>query len=272
VSVEEGTVWVWTRGAEVPVVLHAGQSTAVVEPSPQREAVTERTPPPSNIEKPIEHPRSVSLTPAPREATAEEVSAPSRLESARAWLPTAPQRALELAQDLLDHQPEPPVEAGALAVLADAQRRTRQLARAADTYLRVADHRSGRAYAEEALYQRALLLNELGDRRAALEALDRAKRAFPTGALLPERLALTLRLLIDAGEIAKAATTIEEMPTDVGPSLELLDRRIEVARGLLGTDATRARRLLDVPEIRRAPSPQRERAAAILATGARPDP
>jgi hypothetical protein len=165
------------------------------------------------------------------------------LALARAALPSDAPRAAELAEGVLEQRPSLPIEAEALAILADAQRRAGKSRLAAETYQKVAQHQNGRAFAEEALLQRATLLRDLGESDGAKAALDLAAERFADGPLAPERTALLARLLLDEGRIKDAADAIERAPKGA-LSVEVLERRLEVGRALLPLDPARAKALL----------------------------
>lgn len=181
-----------------------------------------------------------------RAAHGEAVEAPSSevetLQAARRALPSDAPRAAALAGRALQATRVPAVEAEALAVLADAERRRGRLLEALALYRRLAGHPSGAAYAEEAHLQSALILERTGAAAEALAELDRAEARFPRGPTGPERAALAAGLLLSRGDPEGAAAVIERAPT-AGRSLELLRRRLEVARVLAATDPPRARRI-----------------------------
>ena len=122
-------------------------------------------------------------------------SARMALVSAWSLLETHPEKAIAVARELSTQEVVPSIRVEALAILADGLRRTGQHAEAAAAYADVAAHPSGDPFAEEALLQRALILNErLHDPASALVALDEANRRFPKGPLAPERGALARRI------------------------------------------------------------------------------
>lgn len=165
IRVEEGTVWVWENGSDKPTVVHAGQSLDVRAPATPREVLSE----------------------------------------ARALLDSDATGAARIAGSLVDQGAAPEVEVEAILVLADAERRRGEAAKAADLYRRVAEHARGGAYAEEALYKCASLLGAAGDASAALAALADAETRVGVGAIGPERASLEAELLLGAGQRARAA-------------------------------------------------------------------
>jgi hypothetical protein len=165
------------------------------------------------------------------------------LESAKAALIHDAPHAAQLAQEVLDQNPPEAQQAEALAVLADAERRRGNIAIAAGLCDRLASHPSGGPVAEEALLQRAILLADIGDRRGALESLRRADRGYAGGATTPERTALEAKLLLLEGDALGAAEVIESARS-VGVSLELLRRRVDVARALLDSNPARSLSLI----------------------------
>src|SRR5262249_9137367 len=128
------------------------------------------------------------------------------LEAARTALRRDPPRAAELAEGILKDGASGPVEAGALAILADAERRRGRLREAASTYAKVRDHAEGAPYAEEAMLQRALLLVRVHEDAEALLELDRLERAHPDGPTAPERASLAASLLLARGDPEAAAS------------------------------------------------------------------
>lgn len=165
IRVEEGTVWVWENGSDKPTVVHAGQELDVRAPATPREVLSE----------------------------------------ARALLDSDATGAARIAGSLVDQGAAPEVEVEAILVLADAERRRGEAAKAAELYRRVAEHARGGAYAEEALYKCASLLGAAGDASAALTALADAETRVGAGAIGPERASLEAELLLGAGQRARAA-------------------------------------------------------------------
>jgi tetratricopeptide (TPR) repeat protein len=109
-------------------------------------------------------------------------------ELERAWdiVEREPPTARRIARAVLARDISGAEQVDALAVIADAHRRSGQHAKAADYYGRVAAHPSGRGYAEEALLRRARQLLEIGRPTDAIIALEEAESRFPDGALAPE--------------------------------------------------------------------------------------
>jgi ferric-dicitrate binding protein FerR (iron transport regulator) len=170
IRVEEGTVWVWENGSDKPTsdkptVVHAGQELDVRAPATPREVLSE----------------------------------------ARALLDSDATGAARIAGSLVDQGAAPEVEVEAILVLADAERRRGEAAKAAELYRRVAEHARGGAYAEEALYKCASLLGAAGDASAALTALADAETRVGAGAIGPERASLEAELLLGAGQRTRAA-------------------------------------------------------------------
>jgi hypothetical protein len=165
IRVEEGTVWVWENGSDKPTVVHAGQELDVRAPATPREVLSE----------------------------------------ARALLDSDATGAARIAGSLVDQGAAPEVEVEAILVLADAERRRGEAAKAAELYRRVAEHARGGAYAEEALYKCASLLGAAGDASAALTALADAETRVGVGAIGPERASLEAELLLGTGQRARAA-------------------------------------------------------------------
>lgn len=106
----------------------------------------------------------------------------------RAWtlVKSDAPKARQIATEVLRRRVTSTEEVDALALIADAYRRTGEHQRAADYYGKVASHAAGRGYAEEALLRRARQLLAVGDGDAAIDALDEAARRFPNGTLAPE--------------------------------------------------------------------------------------
>jgi tetratricopeptide (TPR) repeat protein len=169
IAVDEGTVWVWETGAEAATVVEAGHSLDVRAPATPREVLSE----------------------------------------ARALLDSDASGAARMAGSLVDRGAAPEVEVEALLVLADAERRRGDPARAAGLYRRVVEHAHGAPFAEEALYNCASLLSASGDREGALAVLTEAEQRVGIGALGPERSSLEAELHLSAGERGRARTALE---------------------------------------------------------------
>lgn len=166
------------------------------------------------------------------------------LREAKAALPKDAPRAAELAEQVLDAAPKTtPLEAEALAVLADAERRRGRNNEAAALYARVVLHPAGEAFAEEALQQRALIFARTDNNTEALAVLAIAEKRFPAGPTAPERAALFAELALKNGDPLGAADAIDRA-NNMGRSLKLLARRVEVARALLPQHRERAHALL----------------------------
>jgi hypothetical protein len=231
VTVEEGVVSVWPVDAAAPVRVRSGEQLRVSDVDGKRillgptatglGAAQLAAPPPATAPAaavtPVVDAPAAAAAAAPAVAAAPiqldpiTVAPPKNgaearraLDAARAALPSDAQRAAALAENVLRAQLAD-VEADALAILADAHRRAGRSAEAAEVYARLAALPSGKAYAEEALYQRALLLSALGRRDQAAESLARAREAFPGGPLAPERAALEAKFLAEAGRSGEAA-------------------------------------------------------------------
>lgn len=144
------------------------------------------------------------------------------------------QAALTRARDAVD-------QVDALAVIADAHRRSGQLAEAARVYGRIAAHPAGQAYAEEALLRRARVLLSLKDGNGALDAVNEAQRRFPNGTLAPERCAVQARIWLHLDQPARAADVLLGCPSETLGVQEILQ---DTARALTGHDPARAQDLL----------------------------
>lgn len=133
----------------------------------------------------------------------------AQLDRARSIVADDAPAAQKIAQAVLEHDADDAEAVDALALIADAYRRSGEHRRAADYYAQVAAHPAGRGYAEEALLRRAKMLRADGDDEAALAALEEAARRFADGPLAPERVALTVRTLTAVGRFDEAARRLE---------------------------------------------------------------
>jgi hypothetical protein len=251
IEVEDGASSVWMRGETAPIALHGGErirllaKRAIVRPQAGTEEgaseLKARGPRIDRAHRPSvrEEAMRTGEGKEPPVDAAEPARYVSTLETAKAELAHDAPRAAALAQQVLDQNPPQAQQAEALAVLADAERRRGNASLAASLYDRLARHPSGGPFAEEALLQRAILLADLGDDQGALGALRRADEKYPAGATTPERTALEAKLLLLGGDALRAAEVIESA-RNVGVSLELLRRRVEVARALLESSPQRS--------------------------------
>jgi TolA-binding protein len=186
------------------------------------------------------------------------------LEAAKDALPSNAPRAAELAERVLGAAEKTTIlEAEALAVLADAERRQQRHPEAAALYLRVADHPAGGPFAEEALLQRALILAQLENTIEAIALLELAEKRFASGPTAPERAALLAQMLLQSGDPQAAADAIERA-SNVGRSMKLLTRRLEVARALSAIQPSRAHALLEPLLDARTPASLRAEAELLL--------
>ncbi len=170
-----------------------------------------------------------------------------QLAQARRALRAAPAEAIDLARGILDHASTESIEAEALAVLADGYRRSGRLEDAANTYARVAHHPAGEALAEESLLQLALLRRRQALHPAALSALEEAGRRFPAGMLAPERISLTVEILLRTGRREQAVTLLLASESLHSPEVER--QRIRQAEGLSALRPDQARALLSATRI-----------------------
>jgi ferric-dicitrate binding protein FerR (iron transport regulator) len=217
VRVDRGAVDVWPRGRTTPLALAEGKSVLIVE------AVEEAKP----------------KTPAKRAAP----DAAAELKVARDVLSTDAPRAAEIAERVLERRPTGELEAEALAVLADAERRRGKLREALTSYGKLRDHPRGRGYAEEAMLQRAMLFERLDDDQPALAELDRLELTYPRGASAPERVALAAKIHLEKNDPRKAAQVILAAELH-GTSRVFTNRCIEVARALRDLDPALAEKVL----------------------------
>jgi hypothetical protein len=224
INVEEGRVAIWPSGASVPRIAQAGEHILIAR----------------NLDSDV--PRALARPPEPKSERPRENGART-LELASEALPNDAPRAAELAERVLESGAKGELEARALAILADAERRRGFARRAELAYARLRDHPRGGPYAEEAMLQRAMLLVELGERSGALEELSRLEGSHPRGATAPERVSLAAKLHLANDDAALAAEVILRARVE-GTSLELSKRRIEVARALVELDPGRALELV----------------------------
>lgn len=159
----------------------------------------------------------------------------AELDRARSIVADDAPAAQKIAQAVLEHDAGDAEAVDALALIADAYRRSGEHRRAADFYAQVAAHPAGRGYAEEALLRRAKMLRADGDEEAALAALEEAAKRFADGPLAPERVALTVRTLIAVGRYEEAARRlegVEDTPAVRAARVELEDaRRMKKSEG-----------------------------------------
>lgn len=212
-----------------------GRAEVAPSPGPARAVVPEAKAP--VVAEPPEHPTAAPspeakvVAPAPeaREALVESPPIPDR------------PRAKTVEQNVeRAHRPEPsPAPIEALLAEADRLRAEGRARQAAERLAEVAVHPDGGPFAEEALLRRAVLLAGLGERRAALATLDAAQVRFPDGTLLPERVALSARLYLEADDPERALAVIETSPES---GLELQVMRIRIGEALASEEPTEARR------------------------------
>lgn len=263
IEVESGELVIWPRSGALPVTLGAGRTLKLIA----KKVVIAREEPPEPVKDSSEQPERPALPerlepePAVRARSAEQQA--STLATARSVLADDAPRAAALAAHVLQERPSERLEAEAVAVLADAQRRRGLTREAAELYQRVARHAEGRPFAEEALMQRALLLAELEGPRAALEDLEEAARRFPNGPTAPERTTLSARLHLALGDAAGAAEVIERARVS-GVSLSLLETRIAVGRALFDAQPERVRALLAPALDPSAPKEIRQQAVELI--------
>ena len=101
----------------------------------------------------------------------------------------------------------------------------------------------------------------MGNRAAALDALDRAARIAPSGPLSPERTALRARLLLASGRPDLAAALLEG---ESARTLDLFETRIRVAEDLLSKHPDRAATLAKMTLAPEMPAELRVRAEAVI--------
>jgi len=181
---------------------------------------------------------SSRLRPEPSPATSETRQALTR---ARALVRHDAAGARRVAKAVLDGAVEARDEVDALAVIADAHRRSGEPREAAAYYARVAEHPAGAAYAEEALLRRARMLLQVRDYDGALHALATAKRRYSAGDLAPERCAAEAQVWLTKARTLRAADVVESCS---GASLSVQDVRRAVADALQTTHPARARALM----------------------------
>ncbi len=180
-------------------------------------------------------------SPGPAEPSAPPSETRQALTRARALVRHDAEGARRVAKAVLDGAIEARDEVDALAVIADAHRRSGEPRQAAAYYARVAEHRAGAAYAEEALLRRARMLLQVRDYDGALHALAAAKRRYSTGDLAPERCAAEAQVWLTSTRTLRAADVVERCP---GASLSVQDVRRAVAGALQATHPDRARALM----------------------------
>lgn len=256
VHAKRGSLEVWIRGRALPITVSEGQS-FVVPPAEESAAIERRRPSRENLreaspvqetplpqktndapEKTADHDRSTAedTTPAITETKRE-------LKTARAVIETDAPRAAEIAERVLSRSPPAELEAEALAVLADAERRRGYLDAAAASYAKLRDHPRGQGYAEEAMLQRALLFEKLQLPNAALSELARLQSSHPRGVSAPERAALAAKIYLAKNDPRRAAQVILDAHFE-GYSRALENRRAEVARALEEIDPQLAEKLM----------------------------
>jgi FecR-like protein len=174
-----------------------------------------------------------------------EPANPPRTEvaEARAMLQKDARSARALAEKIIATRPSPEIELEAMMIAGDASRRSGDLEPALHIFLGVAEDQRGEIYAEEALLRAARIQLQLHRPNDAFETLARARPRFPRGPLLPEREALTARVLRETDQIEQAARVLEDVPFH--SSLPLAEERIAVASRLAGMDPARAARLVE---------------------------
>lgn len=237
VLAKKGTLEVWIRGRALPVTLSEGKTffvpaTTKETRAPRRTIVTEE-----------KHEDVKPDLSTPEDATPAITETKRELKAARAVIETDAPRAAEIAERVLSRGAPAELEAEALAVLADAERRRGYLDAAAASYAKLRDHPRGQAYAEEAMLQRALLFERLQLPNAALSELRRLQGAYPQGVSAPERAALAAKIYLAKKDPQKAAQVIIDVQFE-GYSRALENRRVEVARALEELDPQLAEKLM----------------------------
>jgi len=164
------------------VTLQATQAECVITVSAQSTAITVR----SGVVS-ARDPRGLRRLTAGGPAWFPVPPRAERIAQARLKIASEPAAALEVAQEVLRQAPDGPEAALALALAADVHRRSGRWQAAEAGYMRLASHPHGRAYREEAMFRRAMLLLKLGREQDALRVLQ---QPVPTKALWPERLRL----------------------------------------------------------------------------------
>jgi tetratricopeptide (TPR) repeat protein len=138
--------------------------------------------------------------------------------------------------------PEPEPEVKELLSSADQERRRGDWSAAAETYARVAEHKNGAPYAEEALLRRAQILAAHETIDGALAALSLARDRFPEGTLATERAVLEAQLYLRRFDAESAADAIERAGGE--RTLAVLRARLEVAEALVDASPERAKSLV----------------------------
>lgn len=175
-------------------------------------------------------PQQSWTSPEPSSAPSPQTPSPRQeLTRARALVRHDAAGARRLARAVLSGPVAGPEEVDALAVIADAHRRSGEPEEAADYYGQVAVHPAGASYAEEALLRRARMLLQVRDFEGALRALATARQRFSPGDLQPERCAAQAQVWLTRGRALRAAEVIEACP---GTSLAVQDVRRDIARAI----------------------------------------
>ena len=247
------------------LTLGAGESVVLpLEQDPQEEAAVD----PPEIHRPAHttetvkphtvHPKS-SEPPSPDERLTEAAA----LEEARAAVDTDPDLAARIVTSILDEPLAPRDEVTALAILADAKRRSGAPLEAASLYQRVADHTEGAGFAEEALMQLALIHIDAGKGSKALSIIEETHERVGTGVLGPERAAMAARVHLEAARPIEAADALDTVDPEQS-TYEIDHLRLATADALLGTDPSRAASLAVMVIDGSAPDELKDAARAIL--------